>query len=341
MSYHKRVIVDFDDTLAFTTNRDWMGAKPNKPLIAKLNKLHNEGWQIDIFTARGSLSCKTRKEAEEKYLDSMLMWLLKHNVKYDIVSFNKPLGAYYIDDKAITPEDFVNVNIEQLEGGLSGSDIFTDGKLVHKQDDNAHDVKTWFGQVGSAHVPVVDRIVGNTLTMEYVPHDKEYFANNPYVALGLVQEKLEMFKTIYDYPTATFDDYVQRICAHAIGSDYVSELDKLVLSKLLYQIPLTPGFGHGDFGVTNLLFNNDKLKMIDPITETFTCTELDVAKFIASLYINKYSSDLIDLAYNTLSVFNNIPTHVLDLFISTELTRIVKYHPDKEFVMEQIRNVVK
>ena len=53
--YHKRIVVDFDDTLAFHQNRKFDEALPNKPLIEKLNNLHSEDWQIDIFTARGSI----------------------------------------------------------------------------------------------------------------------------------------------------------------------------------------------------------------------------------------------------------------------------------------------
>ena len=65
--YHKRIVVDFDDTLAFHQNRKFDEALPNKPLIEKLNKLHAEDWIIDIFTARGSISCKTRNDARIKY----------------------------------------------------------------------------------------------------------------------------------------------------------------------------------------------------------------------------------------------------------------------------------
>jgi hypothetical protein len=87
--YHKRIVVDFDDTLAFHQNRKFDEALPNKPLIEKLNKLHSEDWQIDIFTARGSISCKTREDARKKYEKSMLNWLDKNNVKFNILSFDK------------------------------------------------------------------------------------------------------------------------------------------------------------------------------------------------------------------------------------------------------------
>ena len=89
-SHNKRIVLDFDDTLAFTTNRDFKNAKPNKELIEKSNALYRKGWQIDILTARGSLSCKTRKEAELKYKPEMVKWLLRYDVLYHNISFDKP-----------------------------------------------------------------------------------------------------------------------------------------------------------------------------------------------------------------------------------------------------------
>ena len=83
----KTIIVDFDDTICFTKNRKWDEGKPNKDLINKLNKLYDQGFYIKIYTARGSISCKSRKLAKEKYGESIIKWLKKHNVKYHILSF--------------------------------------------------------------------------------------------------------------------------------------------------------------------------------------------------------------------------------------------------------------
>ena len=78
--YHKRIVVDFDDTLAFHQNRNFNDALPNQPLIDKLNNLYDQGWQIDIFTARGSISCKNREEAYSKYYNSISNWLNNNNI---------------------------------------------------------------------------------------------------------------------------------------------------------------------------------------------------------------------------------------------------------------------
>lgn len=104
--YFKTLIVDYDETLAIDNGkRDWDNAIPNIQLINELNRLYADGWTINIYTARGHLSCNSREEAEKTYRPQMEKWLKKHNVSYNLLSFNKPLGVYYIDDKAIRPDE--------------------------------------------------------------------------------------------------------------------------------------------------------------------------------------------------------------------------------------------
>jgi len=342
MKHHKRIVLDFDDTLAFPVNRDFKNAKPNKPLIQKVNKLYGEGWQIDIFTARGSISCQTREEAEAKYGKEILTWLDDHKVKYHTLSFDKPLAAYYVDDKGISPEDFIESEIRNLEGGLSGSDIYTDGKLVHKTDARAHEVNEWFEIAKKAYVevPRVERVVGETMTMEYIDHDETFFFRYPYRSLCYIQECLEKFKKIKYQDERDFKEYIERIRGHIQACDIEQDvLWALVFDELkLIEWP-TESFGHGDFGVTNMLFNDESVTLIDPIPGVFTCTELDVAKFIASLYIKKYSKELIDLSRRTLCSYNKLKEKDINILVRCELTRVIKYHPDKEFIIGLIQDV--
>ena len=60
----KRLVVDIDDTISFTINRDFENATPNVALIKKLNELFDNGVEIYYVTARGSLSCGSREEAK-------------------------------------------------------------------------------------------------------------------------------------------------------------------------------------------------------------------------------------------------------------------------------------
>jgi capsule biosynthesis phosphatase len=341
MNHHKRIVLDFDDTLAFPTNRDWEHAIPNLDLINKTNDLFDQGWQIDIFTARGSISCKNREEASKKYLPGIVKWLNDNNVKYHSISFDKPLASYYIDDKGITPEDFIKIDIKNLKGGLSGSDIYTDGKYVHKEDNRAHKVKAWYDiSKDFINVPKIDRIVGNTIIMEYIEHNENYFKDNFYVALGLIQDTLNKLQKINHKNDSTFYDYRIRVNKHAMDSkdDYIIK----IINQIWFLDDIyVSNFSHGDFGITNMLFtNSSKLYMIDPIPDVFGCTQLDAAKFIASLYVNKYNKFISD-AKSTMIIYNSLDAVSFNYLIAAELIRIYKYHPDKKFIKECIKNVFK
>lgn len=346
--YHKRIVVDFDDTLAFHQNRNFNDALPNQPLIDKLNNLYDQGWQIDIFTARGSISCSSRQEAAAKYYNSIASWLEDHNVKYSDLSFDKPLAAYYIDDKGILPEDFLKVNIRDLEGGLSGGEIYTDGKLVHKQDTNAHATGDWFSKAKGIATPNVHRIVGETITMDYIEHDEGYFDDNFHMALALIQNKLDAMKALDPLPfhweaidNITYESYIDRIEAHAINSGQEELIDNV--SDMRDVWPYNRTFAHGDFGIKNMLFNGkeDTMTLIDPITDVFGCTEIDCAKLIASLVINNYRPKLYIATFEYLALFNEINKDQLMVLVIAEITRVYKYHPDKNHIMECVKNVCK
>lgn len=337
MNHHKRIVLDFDDTLAFNKNRDWDNAEPNMELIEKTNKLYDEGWQIDIFTARGSISCETREEAKLKYEPGMIAWLQKHAVKYHSISFNKPLAAYYVDDKGISPDAFIYTDIRKLEGGLSGSDIYTDGEFVHKQDKNAHLVREWYAKAVGINTPKIDRIVGDTITMQYIEHNKNYFNDNIYMALGMIQTALTDMKSIPVPDDLEYMSYVKRIEEHANNSGRITmQMNANVIRSYAFK----RSFSHGDFGITNMLFTSTKsLYLIDPIPNVFGCTEIDAAKFIASLYINKYDKEKIDICKRSICAFLPIRVSMLNALTAAEITRIYKYHPDKRFVMECFNEV--
>lgn len=113
----KRVIVDFDDTLCIydETSKGVCDGTPNHELIRKLRELHRAGFNIEIFTARGHFSAKNRNEASRKYKNIMENWLKEHNVPYNNLSFNKPYGIIYIDDKAVRPDELLRLDTLMYE----------------------------------------------------------------------------------------------------------------------------------------------------------------------------------------------------------------------------------
>lgn len=342
--YNKRIVIDFDDTLAFTTDRNWADAAPNVELIEKCNKLHDSGWTIDIFTARGSISCNTRAHAEAKYGPQIREWLVKHNVKYNTLSFDKPLAAYYIDDKGISPELFLDTDIRDLEGGLSGSDIYTDGHLVHKTDKNSHEAAAWlkYAMYHNINVPKVERVVGDTITMEYIPANLTYFENNSYKAIALIQETLEKLESVEEpNKELTFDDYIGRIVGHVNKANVPMFND---IAERLSKLDLQPSFSHGDFSIKNLLFyeltGEAELCLIDPIPSCFGNKQLDIPKFIASLIINEYSYKHQELSMKTLCIYNNLDIKEQWLLVASEIIRVYKYHPNKDFIIQCVNDIL-
>ena len=104
---YNTIVIDLDDTICYTENRDFENSIPNKEVIDKINKLYDKGYKIIIYTARGGKSCKTLKEKENKYRNITEKWLNKHNVKYTKLLFGKMNADYYVDDKNLSIEEFI------------------------------------------------------------------------------------------------------------------------------------------------------------------------------------------------------------------------------------------
>lgn len=105
---YNRFIIDVDDTICFTENRDFKNSKPYTEVINKINSLHQKGWEIILYTARGAKSCATLLEREAKYRGLTENWLKKNNVEYDELVFGKMNADYYVDDKNMSIEEFIN-----------------------------------------------------------------------------------------------------------------------------------------------------------------------------------------------------------------------------------------
>lgn len=104
---YNTLVIDIDDTISFTYNRDFENSVPNQPVIDRINELYDEGKIIILFTARGGKSCNTLEEKELKYRGVTERWLNKHNVKYHKLMFGKPNADYYVDDKNLSIDEFV------------------------------------------------------------------------------------------------------------------------------------------------------------------------------------------------------------------------------------------
>ena len=95
----KTFCFDIDGVIAtIVDDLNYKNAKPIKETIQIINKLHNLGHEIILFTARGSL---TKKDWREVTKSQMRSW----GVSYDKLLLGKPAADYYIDDKMTTLDE--------------------------------------------------------------------------------------------------------------------------------------------------------------------------------------------------------------------------------------------
>jgi len=105
------IVVDIDDTISHTINRDFENSIPHQDVIDKINEFHDNGWYIVLFTARGAKSCATLEERIQKYDSVTRRWLDSHGVLYDELVFGKMNADYYVDDKNISIQEFKDMPV--------------------------------------------------------------------------------------------------------------------------------------------------------------------------------------------------------------------------------------
>lgn len=94
--------IDIDGVIALTQGNDYKNSKPVPEVIAKVNKLFNEGHAIKIFTARGSSSHIDWRELTVKQLQE---W----GVEYHQLIMSKPPADFFVDDRAMSIKEFMEV----------------------------------------------------------------------------------------------------------------------------------------------------------------------------------------------------------------------------------------
>jgi capsule biosynthesis phosphatase len=117
---NKVIVMDIDGSLCDVKREDqeYIDIKPKEDVINKLIEYRNEGFYIILYTSRnmrthegnlGKINAETSKVIFE--------WLDKHNVPYDEIYFGKPWAGrkgFYVDDKAVRPKEFLELNYEQI-----------------------------------------------------------------------------------------------------------------------------------------------------------------------------------------------------------------------------------
>ena len=117
----KSIVFDMDDTICFPDHskkdsyEKYGLAKHNLPLIEKMQQMADDGWYITISSARRML---THDGDVEKIIADIgiitTSWLYRHGVPYNQIHFGKPYAStYYVDDKAMTLDQFASWNYNE------------------------------------------------------------------------------------------------------------------------------------------------------------------------------------------------------------------------------------
>lgn len=111
--------MDIDKTLTLGDNKDYNLVSPNIEVINKVREYKYLGFNIILFTARNMRSYEGNiGKITAKTLPIIFKWLEKHNVPFDEIYIGKPWCGYdgfYVDDKAIRPDEFINKNFEEIK----------------------------------------------------------------------------------------------------------------------------------------------------------------------------------------------------------------------------------
>lgn len=104
----QRIVLDLDGTLCHSDDGLYIDPPPRMDVIARVNEHRDRGCDVTIHTARGMITFEGDSAAAELcYRDATERWLRRYGVKYDRLIFGKPPGDWYIDDKGMTPNEFV------------------------------------------------------------------------------------------------------------------------------------------------------------------------------------------------------------------------------------------
>jgi hypothetical protein len=98
----KKFCFDIDGVICNTTGNDYLRSKPNLKTIKIINKLHDKGHHIILFTSRymgrNNENVINAKKQGYKFTYKQLR---KWGLGFDKLIFGKPSYDIYVDDKAI------------------------------------------------------------------------------------------------------------------------------------------------------------------------------------------------------------------------------------------------
>lgn len=345
-----RAVFDLDDTISVHKNRDYPNAKPIIPVIEKMRKMKDDGWQIVIYSARGQVSCKGNlAEIERKNRGIVEEWLKKHNVPCDELIFGKPIGDVYIDDKGMSLDDFLTQPFCYLNGG-SGKKIYRVGNMVKKDlGDDVENYKHWVEDNHSlCNYPPVICYLYEQVTMKYIEGVNlcdDFGLEDLCTILNIVERFSKERREGFD-----ISEQLDILYKNKNGSDFDEVIDFSAerIKEIEQSLIANASYCHGDMTLCNIIKSDDGLYFVDPrYRRNASSYLLDYGKLRMSLmnYEKIFAiSDSDNSAY--LPMFDEIMKEkgVYDEVIALNLMyicRLYRYKKDKEPVIRMAKELTR
>jgi len=127
LRHDKVIVIDVDDTLCETSaNVPYSKRGVKKDVVKKLCEYKEKGFYIIIQTGRRQRSMDSNiGRINKDMLPELKHWLDENSIPYDEIYVNKPWNGYkgfYVDDKAIRPDEFVALTYDEVKKKLKLSE---------------------------------------------------------------------------------------------------------------------------------------------------------------------------------------------------------------------------
>ena len=129
----KSLVIDLDNTLTIN-NKDlsYDEIEPNMDIVKQIDKYHKKGFQIIIFSSRNMNTYNNSiGKINANTLPLIISWLNKHKIHYDEIYIGKPWcgdDGFYVDDRAIRPDEFIKLNYKQILELINSTSLNNDKK---------------------------------------------------------------------------------------------------------------------------------------------------------------------------------------------------------------------
>jgi thiamine kinase-like enzyme len=267
-----------------------------------------QGYKV-LFTSIHRLLTQLRESHSERTLRQLEL------------KFEKYLASYYIDDKAMLPEDFVDLEIREIKTGWSGAKVEKRGDRIFKTHPDSIDAAKWYNMAAPlVNVPIVHSMIGETLSLEYLEDNGAFFKMDE---VNEAIDKFAMYKI-----NEPFQKYIDRMAKHVKANNDFQDIIPLLMELNSDDIGLVGSFMHGDLSLENLIQTDKGLYFIDPIykEDHWSSYLLDISKMLHSY--RKYNRMFEYEVFLNTWVKRGEDEYTLRLLEVTQWIRVVKYIPD-------------